>query len=116
LEDHPDYKVYIIIPTSVCKSCSSTFNEDMMNAYKSNKLKIVFNCEFRDIPLIDLHFKHLSKDHIIIDTLKKYTICDNIPESDYPAIIYVEKNIINKTEYYNAKNPKAYEKVKSYLH
>jgi hypothetical protein len=87
-----------------------------MGAYKSNKVKIVFNCEPLDVMIIDHHFKSLSKDHIVVDTLKKYTICDSIPESIYPAIIYANNNVIKKIEYYNSKNPKAYEKVKSYLH
>jgi type III secretion system FlhB-like substrate exporter len=88
----------------------------MMDAYKNNKLKIVFNCEYQDVAIIDHHFKLLSKDHIVVDTLKMYTICNSIPESIYPAIVYVNNNIIKKVEYYNSKNIHAYEKVKSYLY
>jgi hypothetical protein len=58
----------------------------------------------------------MSKEHIIMDTLKQYTICDSIPESIYPTIIYVNNNKIDKVEYYNTQNIYAYEKLKSYLY
>jgi hypothetical protein len=115
IRDYPDYKVYVIIPSSVCKSCNGIYNSDMMKAYQSNNMSIVFNCNIQDTVAVKYYFSELSQKHLVIDTLKQYTICDSIPESIYPAIIYMKDDKINKIEYYNSRNLSAYAKLKSFL-
>lgn len=111
LIDYPGYEFYVVIPRSLCKSCASTYPSDLMEAYRSQKIALVFNCDKSDTLAIHYHFKGMDTKHLIIDTLSQYTICDSLPESIYPAVGYVKNNMIS-VEYYNKNNVKAYEKLK----
>ena len=109
--DYPGYGFYVVIPKSLCKSCSSTYPSDLKEAYSSGKIKLVLNCENRDTPAINYYLKDWEPHHLIIDSMSLYTVCDSLPESMYPAVAYVKNNIL-KVEYYNKDNAKAYEKLK----
>jgi len=78
----------------------------------SGRIRLVFNCQAIDTTYINYYFKGLSQEHVIIDSVQKYTICDSIPESIYPVVIYVKERVVENVEFYNEKHPKVYEKLK----
>ena len=109
--DYPEYEFFVVIPKSLCKTCGSTYSEDLKDAYKSGKIGLVFNCEKKDTIAINYYLKGMDTRHLIIDTLSRYAICDSLSESIYPAVAYVTKNMI-AVEYYNKNNTNAYKKLK----
>lgn len=111
LSDYPGYEYYVVIPRSLCKTCGSTYPKDLMDAYESGKIGLVFNCETSDTTAIHYFLSGFDTRNLIIDTLSHYAVCDSLPESIYPAVAYVKNNTIS-IEYYNINNVKAYENLK----
>jgi len=111
LIDYPGYRYYAVIPRSLCKTCGSTYPRDLMEAYKSGKIGLVFNCNASDTMAIQYYLTGLDMQHVIIDTLSRYAVCDTMPESIYPAVVYMKNNTLS-VEYYNKDNARAFEKLK----
>ena len=111
LIDYPGYRYYAVIPQSLCKTCGSTYPRDLMEAYKSGKIGLVFNCNASDTTAIQYYLTGMDMKHVIIDTLSRYKVCDTLPESIYPAVAYVKNNKLS-VKYYNKDNTRAFEKLK----
>ncbi|GHT22163.1 hypothetical protein FACS189430_03520 [Bacteroidia bacterium] len=110
--DFPEYAAYVIIPKNMCKSCAATYNKDMMDAYMSGRVGLVFNCEKSDTIFINDYIKGIMRANVIIDTLSQYTVCDSIPESIYPTVIYTKNKKIVSVEYLNKHNLNAFKRLK----